>query len=49
MINTIKALQSSEFYGAGKYTEIAKGKHEYITTWTDFKRKIKRAWLSQKK
>ena len=41
----IKTLQSNEFYGAGKYTEIAKGKHESVTTWNGFKNKIKRVWL----
>ena len=38
----IKVLQSNDFYGAGNYTEIAKGKHEYITTYKTFKRKLKR-------
>jgi len=38
----IRTLQSNEFYGAGNYTEIAKGKHEYITTYKSFKRKLKR-------
>ena len=48
MINTLKALRGGEFYGAGKYTEIAKGRYEYVTTWRDFKRKIRRTWLSRK-
>ena len=38
----IKILRSNDFYGAGNYTEIAKGKHEYITTYKAFKRKLKR-------
>jgi len=38
----IRTLQSNEFYGAGNYTEIAKGKHEYITTYKAFKIKLKR-------
>lgn len=45
----IKLLQSHQFNGAGEFTEIAKGKNEYISTWIDFKRKIKRLWLSRKK
>lgn len=42
IVSIIKTLQSNEFYGAGKYTEIAKGKHEYISTFRDMKRKVKR-------
>lgn len=44
----LRVLQSNDFYGAGKYTEIAKGKYEYTTTWDGFKRKIKRQWQSRK-
>ena len=40
----IKVLQSGDFYGAGEYTEIAKGKYEYVSTFKGFKRKLKRAW-----
>ena len=47
--NIIKVLQSGEFYGAGEYTEIAKGKNEYVTDFKGFKRKIKRAWHLSKK
>ena len=43
--DTIKILQKDNYYGGGEYIEIAKGKNEYITTWSDFKRKIKRLWL----
>ena len=43
----IKTLQSNEFYGAGKYTEIAKGKHELVTNWKGAKRKIKRILKSK--
>lgn len=42
IIEIIKVLQGNEFYGAGKYTEIAKGKHELVTNWKGAKRKIKR-------
>ena len=46
--NIIKVLQSGDFYGAGECVEIAKGKNEYVSTWREFKRKIKRVWLSKK-
>ena len=45
----IDLLQSNEFYGAGEFTEIAKGKNEIVTNWKGAKRKIKRVWLSRKK
>jgi hypothetical protein len=44
----IRVLQSNDFYGAGKFTEIAKGKHQHVTNWSGFKRKTKRVWLSRK-
>ena len=47
--NIIKVLQSGEFYGAGEYTEIAKGKNEYVTDYRGLKRKVKRIWQSLKK
>jgi len=47
--NIIKVLQSGEFYGAGEYTEIAKGKNEYVTDYRGFKRKLYRQWQSLKK
>lgn len=46
MIEIIKALQEFDHYGGGKYTEIAKGKHELNYSWRATKRKIKRLWLS---
>jgi len=39
----VTLLQSHTFYGAGKYTEIAKGKNEIGHTL----RKINRLWLSR--
>jgi len=39
----ITLLQSYTFYGAGEFTEIAKGKNE-ISTIKNFTKKIKRAW-----
>lgn len=44
----IQLLQSHDFYGAGEFTEIAKGKNELVTNWNGFKNKIKRIWLSRK-
>jgi DNA invertase Pin-like site-specific DNA recombinase len=44
----IDLLRKGEFYGAGEYTEIAKGKHEMITNFSVFKNKIKRKWQSRK-
>ena len=43
IINIIDTLQGNDFYGSGKYTEIAKGKNELVTDWKGFKRKVKRA------
>ena len=40
----IKTLQSDNFYGGGKYIEIAKGKNELVTDWLSIKEKIKRTW-----
>ncbi len=44
----IKILQTKDFYGAGEYTEIAKGKHEIVTSFKGMKRKIKRQWRLRK-
>jgi len=38
----IDILRRGEFYGAGEYTEIAKGKNEMVTTWKGLKQKVKR-------
>ena len=45
----IDLLQKNDFYGAGEYTEIAKGKNEMVTDWKGFKHKIKRVWHTRKK
>lgn len=45
----IQALQLDEFYGGGKYVEIAKGKNELVTDLKGLKRKVKRIWLSRKR
>jgi len=44
----IKTLQAGDYYGAGKYTELAKGKHELVTDFIGLKRKVKRLWLKKK-
>lgn len=41
----IKLLQSNPFYGAGMFTEIAKGQNEI----DNYFRKIYRKWQSQRK
>ena len=46
--NIIKTLQSNDFYGSGEYTELAKGKNEYVTTWKGLVNKCKRIWHSRK-
>ena len=38
----IDVLRSDHFYGGGESIEIAKGKHELVTTFRGFKRKFKR-------
>jgi hypothetical protein len=48
MNEIINALRTGEFYGAGKYTDIAKGKHEIPTSIKDGLKKIKRVWQSRK-
>jgi hypothetical protein len=45
----INVLRSNEFFGAGEFTEIAKGKHEIVSNCKQFKNKAKRLWLSLKK
>lgn len=44
----IKELRNRDFYGAGNYTEIAKGKNELVTSWKGIKRKVKRKWHKRK-
>ncbi|MBV1928886.1 MAG: hypothetical protein KUG81_05180 [Gammaproteobacteria bacterium] len=44
----IKILRENDYYGCGEYTEIAKGKHELVTSWKGIKRKIKRQWRLRK-
>lgn len=44
----LKQLRGADYFGAGPYTEIAKGKHELDLSWAGLKRKIKRLWLSRR-
>lgn len=40
----IQLLQSQEWYGVSKEVEIAKGKHQYVHTFKQLKRTIKRKY-----
>ena len=42
IIKIIDTLRDGHFYGAGPFTEIAKGKNEIIIDWKSIKRKIRR-------
>ena len=42
MKTILELLATGEHYGISERVEIAKGKYEYIATWKDAKRKIKR-------
>jgi len=42
VFNIIKTVRSSDFYGGGKWIEIAKGENQAATTFQGMKRKIKR-------
>lgn len=46
--DVIDLLQKLDYYGAGEYTEIAKGKYELITNFKTFKTKITRRWRLRK-
>lgn len=41
-------LHLLDHYNVSNTIEIAKGKHEHVTTWSENKEKIKRAWLLRK-
>ena len=45
----IELLQSNDFYNVSETVEIAKGKHEMVTTFRNAKQKLKRQWLQLKK
>ena len=48
MVDIIEVLLKGDYFGGGKYIEIAKGKNEFVDNWHDAKIKIKRLWLSKK-
>lgn len=45
----IKILQSGDYFGGGNFIEIAKGKHQYISSMRVGGRKIKREWQSKRR
>ena len=44
----IELLQSNDFYGVSENIDVAKGKHEHITSFKACRKKIKRLWLQKK-
>jgi hypothetical protein len=48
IIDVINLLKTDEFYGAGKYTEIAKGSREIPTRWSQVCDKVKRLIKSKR-
>ena len=48
IIKIIDVLRDGNFYGAGKYTEIAKGENELVTDLKSVKQKMRRVWRSRR-
>ena len=48
IISVINILRSSDFYGGGKNVEIAKGKYQMASGWSEIKEKIKRIIKAKK-
>lgn len=46
--DTLDMLHSLDYYNVSETVEIAKGRHEHVTTWIENKEKFKRAWLLKK-
>jgi len=42
IIGIIDVLKKSEYYGAGEFVELAKGKNQIASTWKQLKTKVKR-------
>jgi len=42
IIEALDLLRSGDYYGVNDYVEIAKGKHEIVSTFKEAKTKIKR-------
>jgi hypothetical protein len=41
-------LHKLDYYNGTDTIEIAKGRHEYVTLWSESKEKLKRAWRLKK-
>ena len=48
MKEIIDYLMNNDLYNVSENVEIVKGKHEFITSFKDAKRKITRAWKYKK-
>lgn len=44
----LELLHSGKFYNVSKSVEIAKGKKEYVNTWSETREKFNRAWRLRK-
>jgi hypothetical protein len=42
VIDIVNLVRSSDWFKGGEHIEIAKGKNQLVTTWKEFKRKLKR-------
>ena len=40
--NIIETIKAYDYYGGGKWIELAKGKNELVTDWSSIKQKMKR-------
>tara|TARA_R110002020_G_scaffold110866_4_gene256139 strand:+ start:694 stop:846 length:153 start_codon:yes stop_codon:yes gene_type:complete len=49
IVDVINKLSTNDFYNVSESVEIAKGKYQLTNSFKIAKRKIKRAWLLQKK
>ena len=48
IINIVDLVRSSDFKGAGEFTEIAKGKYQMVDTWSGLIRKVGRFFYKRK-
>lgn len=42
IIDIVNVVRSGDFYGGGKWIELAKGKNQIASTWAQMMRKFKR-------
>ena len=42
IINIVDLVRSSDFKGGGEFIELAKGKHQLVSNWSGFIRKVGR-------